>query len=166
MNTSMKTIALIENGVVANVIDTGPEGWPGGIDISGASPRPGIGWTYAEGTGFTAPTAAELPEPGPEPEPAPANRIITNLAFDLRFSDAERIAIEIASLDNPAADMEQRAIAAALRVSKERSNKARFTDLDDATTRAGVEQMEAIGLLAEGRAVAILDAPVLDGERP
>jgi len=53
-----------------------------------------------------------------------------------------------------------------VRVSKERSNKARFTDLDDATTRAGVEQMETLGLIAEGRAAEILDAPVLDGERP
>jgi len=35
-----------------------------------------------------------------------------------------------------------------LRVVLERSHKAEYTDLDDPTTRSGVEQMEALGLLA------------------
>jgi len=107
----------------------------------------------------------QLITPPPAPEPV-RDQIITNLAFDLRFTMQERIAIELASIDDPAAPMEQRTQAAALRVSQERSRKAQFTDLADQVTRAGVEQMEALGLLAQGRAAEILDAPIHPGERP
>jgi len=162
----MKQFALIENGLVVNVIDVGPEGWNSGIEITDMNPRPGIGWQYDDETGFTAPAAPAAPEPEPVPDPIPPNRIITNYAFDNRFTLDERVAIDLAGLDDPTAAMEQRAMAAALRVSQERAKKAQFTDLDNPTVRASVEQMEAIGLLAEGRAAEILDAPVLDEERP
>jgi len=167
MNTPIKTFALIANGTVANLIDTGPDGWPGGIDVTGLIPRPGIGWSYDPETGFTAPAAPEPdPDPEPEPDPVPHTRIITNLAFDLRFTLDERVAIELAGLDDPAAAPQQRAQAAALRVSQERAKKASFTDLDNPVTRASVEQMESLGLIGQGRAAEILDAPVQDEERP
>jgi len=158
----MNTFALLEDGIVTNLIDTGPAGWPDGIDITDLKPRPGIGWTYDKDVGFTAPA---LPEPEPAPEPVP-NKIITNYAFDMRFTIEERIAIEMACMDDPGAPMEQRAMAAALRVSQERAKKAQFTDLDNPVVRASVEEMETIGLLAEGRAAEILDASVQDEERP
>jgi len=161
----MSTFALIEDGIVTNLIDTGPEGWPDGIDITAIKPRPGIGWHYDDEAGFTAPATPE-PEPVPEPDSIPANRIITNYAFDMRFTLDERVAIEMAGMDDPTATMEQRAMAAALRVSQERAKKAQFTDLDNPVVRASVEQMEAGGLLAPGRAAVILDTPVLDEERP
>jgi len=165
----MNIIALIENGIVENIIVTDDHGWPGGIDITEIQPRPGIGWHYDEDDGFTDP-APEIPappdEPEPAPEPIPQNRIITNYAFEMRFTLDERVAIDLAGLDDPTAALEQRAMAAALRVSQERAKKAQFTDLDNPVVRASVEQMETIGLLAEGRAAEILDAPVLDEERP
>jgi len=73
--------------------------------------------------------------------------------------------MEMAALDNPTASMEQRTQAATLRVVLERSHKAEYTDLDDPTTRAGVQQMEALGLLATGRAAEILDSPIQPQER-
>jgi len=159
----MKQFALIENGVVVNVIDVGPDSWDEGIEITDLHPRPGIGWRHDDHAGFTAPA---VPESDPAPGPVPPNRIITNYAFDMRFSLDERVAIEMAGLDDPAASMDARAQAAALRVSQERAKKAQFTDLDNPIVRASVEQMEAGGLLAPGRAAEILDTPVLDDERP
>jgi len=153
----MKIFALIENDIVVNVIDVGPEGWPEGIDITDIAPRPGIGWQYDEDAGFTAPAS---------PAPIPQNRIITNYAFDMRFTLDERVAIEMAGMDDPAATLDERAQAAALRVFQERAKKAQFTDLDNPVVITSVQQMEAGGLLAPSRAAEILDAPVLDEERP
>jgi len=92
-------------------------------------------------------------------------RHITNLAFDLRFSMQERVAMELAALDNPSDPIEKRTQAATLRVVLERSRKAEYTDLDDPTTRSGVEHMEALRLLAQGRAAEILDAEIQMQER-
>jgi len=114
----------------------------------------------ADNNGYPALHAPELP---PAPEPAP---IISNLAFDLRFTLDELVAIDLASIDDTVAPIEQRTAAAALRVTQERAKKAAFIDLSDPVTRTGVEQMEALGLLAPGRATEILDTPIQQGERP
>jgi hypothetical protein len=87
-------------------------------------------------------------------------RRITKLAFRNRFTQSEKVAIEIAQLDDPAAPMRQRAMAAALRASQSDVNASTFIDLDRADTRAGVQQLEAAGLLAAKRALQILDAPI------
>ena len=42
---------------------------------------------------------------------------------------------------------------------------ATFIDLSRADTRAGVQMLETAGLLAAGRALEILDAPVTPEER-
>lgn len=152
-------IAIVENGAVTNIIVANSPEWPNGIDITSRTPRPGIGWLYANDE-FIPPAA-------PPVDPPPAlPRHISNLAFDLRLTAAERVAIELASIDNPNANIEARTQAAYLRVALERAKKAQFTNLDDPVTRAGVLQFEAAGLLDEGRALEILDAPVQDSERP
>lgn len=84
---------------------------------------------------------------------------ITKLAFRNRFTQAEKVATEIAALDVPAAPMQQRAMAAALRSSQQDVTVATFIDLKRADTRAGVQTLETAGLLAAGRAAAILDTP-------
>jgi hypothetical protein len=89
---------------------------------------------------------------------------ITRLAFRNRFTLAEKVALEIASLDNPAATMAEREQAAALRVNLADTATASYIDLSDAATRAGVQQLEASGLLAEGRALEVLDAAVTADE--
>ena len=94
----------------------------------------------------------------------PASRI-TKLAFRNRFTNAEKVAIEFAGLDDPAAPMPQRLQSAALRAHQADLAAATFVDLSREDTRAGVQMLEAAGLLAEGRALEILDAPVLPQER-
>lgn len=91
---------------------------------------------------------------------------ITKLAFRNRFTTAEKVALEIAGLDNPAATMPARAQAAALRANQADLAAATFVDLSRPDTRAGVQILEAAGLLAPGRALEILDAPVTPMERP
>lgn len=91
---------------------------------------------------------------------------ITRLAFRNRFAQAEKVALEIAALDNPAAPMAQRELSAAIRVSMADTAAATFIDLSRAETRAGVQMLEAGGLLAEGRALEILDAPIDQSEKP
>ena len=90
---------------------------------------------------------------------------ITKLAFRNRFTMGEKVAMEIAALDNPAAPMAQRQQAAALRANLSDTASATYIDLTRPDTRAGVQALEAAGLLAAGRAAEILDSPVVDSER-
>lgn len=91
---------------------------------------------------------------------------ITRLAFRNRFTMVEKAGLEMAGLDDPGAPMSQRQQAAMLRAYLADVAAATFIDLQRPDTRAGVEQLEALGLLAEGRAAEILDAPVQPAERP
>lgn len=90
---------------------------------------------------------------------------ITRLAFRSRFTSTEKVAVEFACLDDPAAPMPQRLQSAALRAHQADLAAATFVDLAREDTRAGVQMLEAAGLLAEGRALEILGAPVLPQER-
>ena len=90
---------------------------------------------------------------------------ITKLAFRNRFTSTEKVAIEFTCLDDPAAPMPQRLQSAALRANQADLAAATFVDLAREDTRAGVQMLEAAGLLTEGRALEILDAPILPQER-
>ena len=148
--------ALIESGRVVNIIEadaafieTLPGTW---APAQGA----GIGWHY-DGEAFTAPV--------PESPPAQDTRI-TRLAFRKRFTQAEKVALEIAALDDPSATPAQRAQAAALRAYLKDVDAAQFIDLADAHVAAGVHTLEAAGLLAAGRTAEIINAPVTPDELP
>lgn len=91
---------------------------------------------------------------------------ITRLAFRNRFTQAEKVLLELAALDDPAAPMAQRQQAAAIRASMADTAAATFIDLSRADTRAGVQMLEALGLIANGRALEILDTPIEPWERP
>ena len=91
---------------------------------------------------------------------------ITKTAFRNRFTLAEKVTLEIACLDNPAATMAQRQQSAMLRVSMADTASATFIDLSRLDTRSGVQMLESAGLLAAGRALIILDAPITLEERP
>lgn len=125
------------------------------------------GWSIATGE-WLAPEPVIPPEPPVfiPPEPIPEVRRITRLAFRNRFTLQEKVALEIAQLDNPSAPMAERAQAAALRASQADLSSATFIDLDNPDTRGGVQMLETAGLLAVGRATEILDAPITDTERP
>lgn len=86
---------------------------------------------------------------------------VTRLAFRNRFTQAEKVALEIAALDNPAATLAQRQQAAAIRAHLADVAASIFIDLSRSDTRVGVQQLEAGGLLAAGRALQILDDPIL-----
>lgn len=96
----------------------------------------------------------------------PPDTRISRLAFRNRFTQAEKVMLELAGLDDPTAPMAQRQQAAAIRVHLEDVAASAFVDLARADTRAGVQSLEAAGLLAPGRALQILDAPVQAHERP
>lgn len=85
-------------------------------------------------------------------------RHITQLAFLSRFTDAEAIAIDLASQGATPQ-------AAAMRRYQAKVNAATYIDLDRQDTRVGVQALEAGGLLAPGRAFAILDGAIVDHER-
>jgi hypothetical protein len=123
-------------------------------------PEP-VEWSGME---FATHTHAEEVQPEDVPPAPPEVRHITKLAFRNRFTQAEKAMIEIASLDSPVAPMQRRAQAAGLRASMKDQEVAQYIDLSRPETRAGVQQLEAAGLLAAGRAAVILDAPVAPAE--
>lgn len=97
--------------------------------------------------------------------PAPMQPVkVTKLAFRNRFTQAEKVGIEIASLDDPTAPMQARAGAAALRANSADITAASFIDLTYPDTRAGVQTLEAYGLIGAGRATEILDTPPTESE--
>lgn len=95
-----------------------------------------------------------------------SNWIVTVLAFRNRFTKTEKVAIEMASIDNPTASMPTRLLAASLRVDTKDSASASYIDLARADTVSGVTAMEQYGLIGAGRANEILTWPVQDTERP
>ncbi|MDA8449853.1 hypothetical protein M4R23_09165 [Acidovorax sp. GBBC 3332] len=84
---------------------------------------------------------------------------VSRLAFLSRFSDAEAIDIDLASIG---ATRE----AATVRRYLSKVNAAQHIDLRDSDTRAGVQALEAAGLIAAGRAAVILDTPIEARELP
>ena len=100
------------------------------------------------------------------PEITDFGTIITRAAFRSRFTQAEKVAIELAGLDDPSATMEARSQAAAIRTYQKDVDAAEFIDLTDPATAGGVQALEAAGLLASGRAAEILTAPVQWSELP
>ena len=161
--------ALIKSGTVQNVIvaddafiDSIASEWEHIERIDTPAERAlgvGMGWRW-DGAAFIAPP----PGQAPTPSPADVARRITKLAFRNRFTKAEKAGIEFAALDDPTAPIAQRQQAAALRADLKDQEQATFIDLDDEDTRTGVLTLEAAGLIAAGRAVEILDAPVQDKE--
>ena len=101
---------------------------------------------------------AQAFEPAPPPA-EPTERNVSRKAFLSRFTDAEAIDIDLASIG---ATRE----AAAVRRYLSTVNAAQHIDLADDETRTGVQALEAAGLLQPGRALVILDAPIEPKELP
>lgn len=150
--------ALINNNKVENIIVADQEfidaisdqyqhieslDQPGELNI-------GVGWSWSQNGGFSAPT--------PEPEPnQPSPKKITQLAFISRFTDAEAIALDLASIGSTVE-------AASIRRFMQKVNAATYIDLDRSDTISGVNQLEAVGLIGPGRAEVILTAPITEQE--
>lgn len=95
----------------------------------------------------------------------PPDTRVTRLAFRNRFTQAEKVMLELAALDDPTAPITQRQQSAAIRVYLADVAASSFVDLADPGTHAGVQALEAGGLLAAGRALVIMGAPVTPSEK-
>lgn len=154
----MPILAIIENGIVANVIVA--DAWPNSIDVTDVTPRPGPGWAY-DGATFTPPPASQQPEPDPNPDGS--GPLLSNYAFDMRYTLPERIAIERLALQKNE-DGEFTDTALGVQVNLERAKKAKYTDPNYEPTRKGVMMFVTLGALTAARALEILDAPILPHE--
>jgi hypothetical protein len=143
---------LVDNVIAADSVARAEEFYPGFLAfertaaISFVSP----GYLY-DGVTFTAP-------PSPEPEPVTDWRV-TKLRFQLRFTDAEAIGIDLASIGSTIE-------AATVRRYLKLIELAEWIDLANPLVRAGVLNLAAAGLLTTERAAQIIDTPPTDDERP
>ena len=80
-----RTFAIVEAGVVANVILA--DEWPGGIDVTDLVPRPGPGWAF-DGQSFAPPAVV-----APEPEPVVTTPRMSHFGFLSRLTPQARLAI-------------------------------------------------------------------------
>jgi hypothetical protein len=87
-------------------------------------------------------------------------RQISKLAFRNRFTATEKVMLEMASLDNPTAPMDQRQMSAMLRVYLKDLDIAEFVNLDYPSIRDGIEQLVAAGILTQDRVETILNTPI------
>lgn len=99
------------------------------------------------------------PPPEPEPEAPYVARDVSRKAFLSRFTDPEAVQIDLASIG---ATVD----AAQVRRYLSKVNAAQHIDLNDPETREGVHALEAVGLIAPGRALEILDSPIQSKEVP
>jgi hypothetical protein len=116
-----------------------------------------------QGMGFDEFDHVALPdEPPPDAPPSPEPVRLTKLEFRDRFTVQEKVGIEFASLDAPAAPLEDRLRSAQLRVFMDDIANAtpdpdgRAINLGDPRTIAAVQMLEGAGLIAPGRAAEIL----------
>jgi hypothetical protein len=130
---------IIENGQTVNIIEADES-------FMSANFQPGS---------YVLSEVQSLPDVVPQQVQA---RHITQLAFLNRFTDAEAIAIDLASQGSTVQ-------AAAMRRYQAKVNAATYIDLDRQDTRDGVIALEALGLLGTGRALVILDDPILPEEK-
>lgn len=149
----MSRWALVRGGTCVTVVEqaTQPTVDLGGLWVAAGSAGPG--WTW-DGTQWS------------EAQPPALPRVITRRAMRARFTFAERAAIEFAAVDDPGASQQQREAAAAIRAYLNDLAVSTYVDLDNAETLAGLQFLEAAGLISSGRADEIAEAEVQPGERP
>ena len=157
-----KDYALIRNGIVENITVADAD-FVAAIHADWDRIEPlqdgaGIGWRWL-GKKF-------VPPPAPEAPAETEQRRISVLAFRRRFTASERATLEWAAVDRADQSDAHRQQAAALRATLADQAAATFIDLDDESTVDGVQMLEALGLLAPGRANEIITAPVQPAELP
>lgn len=113
------------------------------ICVDDVSPRPGPGWSYANGVFF------------PPPLPPPLPNVITKLAMIDRFTEAEyESVLTAAKSDVQVQGWLDRFVA------------ANQINLDDPRTINGIDLLTSKNLLTQERATHILTDPVQNFERP
>lgn len=132
----MYRLALIENGIVSNVIKSPTLDHHGAMDVTD-QPAIGPGWSY-DGTAFSAPAP---PDPGDEG----SSYRMTSVELLSRFTVAEKAAIFAAQSTDPVVG----AFLLTLQVAQE-------VDSDNLDLIESLDYLENAGHIAAGRAVAIL----------
>lgn len=90
---------------------------------------------------------------------------ITGYAFRKRFSMAEKIAMELTSIDNLIATMEQRQMSATIRVMLKDLDSAGYVDLSSPEIIDGIHMLEQFGIIQPNRANEILSKTIQEKER-
>lgn len=93
-------------------------------------------------------------------------RRISRLALRNRLTTDEKIAFELAQADDLSAALPVRQVAAGLRVLEKDLAAGQYVDLNGAATQAGLRQLETLGILAAGRADAIIWSDIQPTEVP
>jgi len=93
-------------------------------------------------------------------------RRITKLAFRNRFTPTEKIAFEMAQVDDPTASQDARLIAAGVRVMEKDLAASVYADMNSPAVQAGLHQLEGIGVLGAGRAEEMIWADIEQNELP
>jgi hypothetical protein len=138
----MKRWALIEGGVVANVVEQDSEPTIGGVWVPVGGMAVGPGDTY-DGTFFSRPVAVE-------------SRVITKVSMlTRRLTQAEFVGILTAAKTDVAIEAWKYVFDAASTI-----------DLDGQNTKDGMALLVGKKLLTQARADAILNDPVQPEERP
>lgn len=130
----------VDNCICADSVERALQFYPGHtcLERTPDLAHIGPGWLHDASTDtFTAPALA--PEPDVHPEP------LTRVDFMRRFSDAERIAIRTSAKGNPIVEDAMDLLSGADRV-----------HLDDPGVVRFVHYIEALGLIAAGRASVVL----------
>lgn len=97
-------------------------------------------------------------------EDAPSTGV-SRYSFLARYTNEEAIMIDLASIDDPAASMDTRKGAAAIRRMHSKISAAGIIYLDDPETAAGVSALVAVGLLTAERGDEILNSPITEKEQ-
>ncbi len=120
--------------------------------------------TYRDGVEI----AREINRPAEVVLPEDFGSVVTVLAFRKRFTSAERIAIDLASLHDATKAVNDPANvqAAALRQSQKDLDSAKYVQLDRADILTDLNTMVAAGLLTAGRPAQIVGPPVGSVELP
>jgi hypothetical protein len=119
----------------------------------------------------TSPTPPAWLDPDPEVDPPPpadppTEILISKVALLRRATLTERVALEMAQIDNPAAEIEQRQYAATMRVWMRELEIMKAINLVDPAVILGIQGLESSGLIGRGRAAEILSQVVADDEAP
>jgi len=134
----MRTLAIIESGIVTNVILA--DSWPNAIDVTDLTPRPGPGWTY-DGQSFAPPAPSE--------PVVQTTTKMTHLGFIDRMLPDEWARFE--GLLNQSAEA---------RFAKAKFDVARDVDVARADVQTFAYTLRAVGVLLSDERVAALLAPI------
>ena len=110
------------------------------------------------------PSTSNFPEVRPVFNKQPL-KLLTQAAFLARFTDAEFIQIELASIDSPTATIEQRTQQAGIRKLLKEIDLASYINLDDLRILGALDLLESAGFITVERKNEILTNPVLSSER-